>query len=89
MRLTNAVTDVLTAAARSDLPFLEKKEIIKQVKLLMPGLKNVDEKVSEAIYQLQLQKKIKNPRIKRVGQGKYAIIKPSIGLRHSMNYWTR
>lgn len=87
--VTKAVEDVLTAAEKSGLPYLEKRDIIKQVKLIMPGLRNTEHKVSQAIYQLQQDKKFKNPKIERVSQGRYKLLKPSIVLRNSMFYWTR
>ncbi len=87
-RLTNAVMDIMIAADRSNLPYIEKKDIVKQVKILLPRLRKAETRVSQAIYQLQQSKKIKGQRIIRVSRGKYALIKHNIGIQ-PMTYWSR
>jgi len=86
--ITNTVMDIMVAADRSNLPYLEKKDIIKQVKMLLPGLRNAEQRVSQAIYQLQQPGKIQRQRIKKVGHGKYRLLKETIGLRPMMS-WIR
>ena len=87
-KITDVVMDIMVAADRSNLPYIEKKDIIKQVKMLLPGIRNAERKVSQAIYQLQQSKKIKRQRIKRVEHGKYTLVRQPIGLQ-PMTYWLR
>jgi len=63
--IQDTVLEVIKQSKRMGLKYITKQQIIKEVKRIMPDLKNVDTKVGQALYQLSKKSKYKRQRIKK------------------------
>jgi len=63
--IQDTVLEVINQSRRMGLKYITKKQIIEEVKRVLPKLKNVDTKVGQALYQLSNKSKYRRQRIKK------------------------
>jgi len=63
--IQKTVLEIIKESKKARLKYITKKQIMIETKRAMPELKDVQNKVGQALYQLQRKTKYRRPRIKR------------------------
>ena len=69
--IQGAVRHVILQSKRMDLPYITKQQIINEIKKIIPGMKYPNEKIGQALYQLQRPKKYRRVEIRKIGYNRY------------------
>lgn len=63
--IQKTVFEVIKQSKKLDFEYITKKQITAEVIVKIPELKNSEDKIGQALYQLQRQTKFRRPRIKK------------------------
>ena len=80
--IQSSVKYIIKQSKDMNLPYITKQQIIQEVKKLIPNIKNVEIKIGQALYQLQLPRKYKTQEVKKIGYNRY-----TISPKYTVNMW--
>lgn len=63
--IQNIVFEIIKQSKKIDLKYITKKQITEEVFRVMPDLEHPDDRIGQALYQLQRKTKYRRPRIKK------------------------